>query len=186
MAKHGLEESKARDALAGVLVVEGVITALFGIAALFWPSLTAVVFIKLFGVFVLVWGLVSLVHSLLGIGRSGLWWVESIFSVAALGLGVFLLRNPDISAAVMILMVGFTLIGRGVVDVLTGLFVKDADVTQNRWFYIIMGVVGFAAGIAVLAHPVASGLVFIWALGFYMLMSGALNIGLAFRVRNSE
>lgn len=185
MAKHELE-NKARDTLAGVLVVEGVMAALFGIAALFWPGLTAAVFIKLFGVFVLVWGLVSLVHSFLGIGRSNLWWVESIFSLAALGLGIFLLRNPDVSAAVIILTVGFTLIARGVVDVLVGLFSGDADVKANRWFYLILGAFGVVAGVTVLAHPVASGLVFVWALGFYMLMSGALNIGLAFRVRSSE
>lgn len=185
MAKHELE-NKARDTLAGVLVVEGVMAALFGIAALFWPGLTAAVFIKLFGVFVLVWGLVSLVHSFLGIGRSNLWWVESIFSLAALGLGIFLLRNPDVSAAVIILTVGFTLVARGVVDFLVGLFATDSEVKVNRWFYILMGLVGVAAGIAVLAHPVASGLVFVWALGFYMLLSGALNIGLAFRVRSIE
>ena len=95
MAKHELE-NKARDTLAGVLVVEGVMAALFGIAALFWPGLTAAVFIKLFGVFVLVWGLVSLVHSFLGIGRSKKKKKEKKFSLAALGLGIFLLRNTDV------------------------------------------------------------------------------------------
>ena len=185
MAKSEVEKHGS-DILSGVLVVEGVVAVLFGIAALFWPGLTAAVFIKLFDVFVLIWGLVSLVHSFLGIGRSNLWWVESIFSLAALGLGIFLLRNPDVSAAVIILTVGFTLVARGVVDFLVGLFATDSEVKVNRWFYILMGLVGVAAGIAVLAHPVASGLVFVWALGFYMLLSGALNIGLAFRVRSIE
>ena len=95
-------------------------------------------------------------------------------------------RNPAVSAAVIILTVGFTLVARGVVDFLVGLFATDSEVRVNRWFYILMGLVGVAAGIAVLAHPVASGLVFVWALGFYMLLSGALNIGLAFRVRSIE
>lgn len=89
-----------------------------------------------------------------------MWWVESIFSLAALGLGIFLLRNPDVSAAVIILTVGFTLVARGIVDFLVGLFATDSEVRVNRWFYILMGLVGVAAGITVLAHPVASGLVF--------------------------
>lgn len=185
MAKSEVEKHGS-DILSGVLVVEGVVAVLFGIAALFWPGLTAAVFVKLFGVFVLVWGVISLVHSFLGVGRSGLWWIESIFSVIVLGLGIFLLRNPESSAAFIILFVGFTLIIRGFVDVLVGIFAKDPEVKENRWFYIVMGVIGFAAGITVINYPVATGLVFVWALGFYMLMSGALNIGLAFRVRSSE
>ena len=38
-------------------------------------------------------------------------------------------------------------------------------------------------GVVILAHPVATGLVFIWALGLYAVLYGALNIALAFRVR---
>ncbi len=182
MAKGELEV-KLRDRLAGALVAQGVLAVLFGIVVLVWPGLSASVFVSLFGVLVLVWGLVSLVRSLLGIGRSSLWWLESIFSLLAVGLGVYLLRNPDVTIAVIIMLVAFTLIVRGIVDFLVGLFSKDDDVVENRWFYIIAGVLGVALGAVVLAHPAASGLVFIWAFGLYLVLSGAANIGLAFRVR---
>jgi len=48
--------------------------------------------------------------------------------------------------------------------------------TSFLWFALILGVV-------VLVHPVATGLVFVWALGLYAVLYGALNIALAFRVR---
>jgi uncharacterized membrane protein HdeD (DUF308 family) len=38
----------------------------------------------------------------------------------------------------------------------------------------------------VLVHPVSTGLVFIWALGFYALLRGAIDLSLAFRLRAEE
>ena len=177
---------KLKDQLTGLLVAQGVVAILFGIAAMFWPGLTAALFISLFGVFVIVGGIISLVHSLLGVGRSSLWWLELIFSVLIIGLGVYLLRNLDITLAVVILLVGFTLIVRGIVDFVTGLFSKDEDIKESRWFYAIGGLLGLVAGVVVLAHPVATGLVFVWALGLYLLLRGSLDLGLAFRLRSED
>lgn len=182
MAKSNVGET-LRDQLTGLLVAQGVVTILFGIAALFWPGLTAALFISLFGIFVIVGGITSLVHSLLGVGRVSLWWLELVFSILIIGLGVYMLRNPAITASVVLLLVSFTLIARGVVDVVMGLFSKDKDVTDSRWFYVIGGVLGIVAGVIVLSHPVATGLAFVWALGLYALLRGAIDLGLAFRLR---
>ncbi len=182
MAKSELEVN-ARNSFAGLLVAQGVLTVLFGIAALFWPGLTAALFIGLFGVFALVWGLILVVSSFLGIGRKNLWWLETILAVLLVGLGVYLLRNPEVTGAVIILLVGFTLVAKGVTDIIMGLFSKDREVTDHRWIYVIGGVLGLVLGVVVLAHPVATGLVFIWALGLYAVLYGALNIALAFRIR---
>lgn len=182
MAKSELE-ANVRNSFAGLLVAQGVLAILFGIAALFWPGLTAVLFIGLFGIFTLIWGLILVISSFLGIGRKNLWWLETVLAVLLVGLGVYLLRNPEVTGAVIILLVGFTLIGKGVIDIITGLFSKDREVTDNRWLFVIGGVLGLVLGVVVLAHPVATGLVFIWALGLYAVLYGALNIALAFRVR---
>lgn len=179
-------EEKLRDQLTGLLVTQGVVTVLFGIAAMFWPGLTATLFVSLFGIFVIVGGLTGLVHSLLGVGRVSLWWLELVFSILIVGLGVFLLRNLEITMAVIILLVGFTLIARGIVDFVTGLFSRDAAVKESRWFYVIGGLLGVVAGVIVLVHPVSTGLVFIWALGFYALLRGAIDLSLAFRLRAEE
>ncbi|MFZ1360472.1 MAG: DUF308 domain-containing protein [Candidatus Saccharimonadales bacterium] len=183
MAKGELEVA-VRDRLAGTLVAQGVLAMLFGIVVLVWPGLSATLFVSMFGILVLLWGLVSLVRSFLGIGRISLWWLESLFSLLAIGLGVYLLRNPEVTGAVLIMLVAFTLIGRGVVDFVVGLFSKEQEVLDNRWFYIVIGVIGVVLGAVVLAHPVTTGLVFVWAFGLYLVLSGAVSVGLAFRVRS--
>ncbi len=181
---RGELETVVRDRLAGVLVAQGVLAVLFGIVILVWPGLSASLFVSLFGVLVLVWGIVSLVHSFLGVGRTSMWWLESVFSLLAVGLGIYLLRNPEVTVAVIIMLVAFTLIARGVVDFVVGMFSKDKEVVDNRWFHIVAGVLGVVLGAVVLAHPAASGLVFVWAFGLYLVLSGAANVGLAFRVRS--
>jgi uncharacterized membrane protein HdeD (DUF308 family) len=106
-----------------------------------------------------------------------------VFAVLLVGLGVYLLRNPEVTVAVIILLVGFTLIIKGLTDLLTGLFSKDTEVVENRWLVMVGGVLGLVLGVVVLAHPVATGLVFVWALGLYAVLYGALTVALAFRVR---
>jgi uncharacterized membrane protein HdeD (DUF308 family) len=183
MAKSELEVN-VRNSFAGLLVAQGVLAVLFGIAALFWPGLTAALFIGLFGLFALVWGLILVIGSFLGIGRKSLWWLETLLAVLLVGLGVYLLRNPEVTGAVIILLVGFTLVARGIADVITGLFSKEKEVIDNKGLVVIGGVLGLILGVVVLAHPVTTGLVFIWALGLYAVLYGALNIALAFRVRS--
>jgi uncharacterized membrane protein HdeD (DUF308 family) len=178
--------SKANDMIASMLVVQGVVVALFGGMALLWPGLTAKLFIALFGVFILVWGLIGLVHSFLGRGRSKSWWVELLFSIVALGIGAFLLGNPSATAAIVILIVALTLIVRGVMDIVTGIFTKDPAIRSNRLFYIVLGLLGVIVGCIVTSYPAASGITFVWIVGLYLLVYGVLSIALAFRIRGSK
>lgn len=165
--------------LVGLVVTQGVIAILFGIAALFWPQATVKIMAMLFGVFVLVWGITTLVQSLISIGKVSLWWLELIFGVLLLGLGVYLIRNPEVTLAWLILFVGFTFIIRGVIDLVQGFFSKEPQVLENKWLYVISAVISLIAGVLVLAHPVASGLAFVWVIGLYAIIQGIVAIVLA-------
>lgn len=165
--------------LVGMVVAQGVIAILFGLAALFWPEATTRIIAMLFGVFVLIWGITTLVQSLISIGKVSLWWLELVFGVLLLGLGVYLVRNPEVTLAWLILFVGFTFAIRGAFDLVQGFFSKDAQVVENKWLYIISAVISLLAGVIVLAHPVASGLAFVWVIGLYAIIQGIVSIVLA-------
>lgn len=168
-------------ALVGLIVTQGVIAVLFGFAALFWPDVTVRVFAVLFGAFVLVWGIALLIQSLFNVSRWHLWWLELLFGLLILGLGVFLVRNPGVTLAWLILMVGFTFIVRGIVDLVESFFSKNESVKSNRWLYIASALVSLVAGVVTLMHPVASGLAFIWIVGLYAIIEGVILIVLANR-----
>lgn len=168
----------------GLIVAQGVIAILAGIALLFWPGISAAFLALLFGLFVLIWGIVGLVRSLIGMGKINLWWLELLFSILLIGVGVFFLRNTALGVEIFIVLIGLTLIVRGLVDMVEGFFSKDAEVKEARPLYIILGVIGLIAGVATLAYPVAAGVAFIWVAGLYALLYGSILIAVSLRTRS--
>lgn len=174
------------EEVSGSLVLHGVLAVLFGIAAVFWPGLTLVTLVYLFSSFVLITGLVDLIFGLkrLGDSSASIWsrFGGVLLGVLQIGVGVYLLRHPHVGFATFILLIGFTLIVRGIVEVIMGLFEKG----NSALFKIVMvisGLLSLAVGVVVLLQPVASGVAFVWILGMYALITGPLFIALGSDVR---
>ena len=100
MAKHEL--SSTAKQLWGLGIGFGVVSILFGIVALFWPGLTVGLLVILFSVFILVWGVIGIIVSISSTSTDKFWWLELIFSILAIGLAVYLLRNPVVAAMIWI------------------------------------------------------------------------------------
>jgi uncharacterized membrane protein HdeD (DUF308 family) len=177
------EVNQLSTQLWGLAVTEGVLAILAGIALLFWPTATAVLLVVLFGLFVLIWGVVGSIRSLVNVGRTEGWWVHLIFSVLLVGLGVYLLRNVGISLALFILLIGFTFIVRGLFDVLTAVFSRQQAAVDNKALLVVLGLFGLVAGIVTLVQPVASGLAFIWVAGVYALIFGVFTLVFAIKAQ---
>lgn len=182
MAKK--EVSLLEKELIGLAIGQGVLAILFGIVALFWPGLTVALFIILFSVFVLVWGVVGVIVGLSTIGSNKFWWLELLFSILAIGLAVYMLRNPVATAGVFVVFIGLTFLVRGLVDLLEGLFDRDRA-NESRIFSVLVGVLGILAGIIAFTNPVSAGVAVVWVVGLYAVLYGALIIGFAFRAQNA-
>lgn len=166
----------------GLGIAQGVLAVLFGIVALFWPGLTVALLLLLFGVFVLIWGIVGLIVSLASIGANKLWWLELLFSVLAVGVAVYVLRNPEATATVFVFFIGLTFLLRGIIDLLVGLFDRDLA-SDDKTFRILAGIIGVLAGIIVLLNPVSAGVAVVWIIGLYAILYGSLAIAFAFRAQ---
>jgi uncharacterized membrane protein HdeD (DUF308 family) len=166
------------DTTRTVGILGGVTTILFGIAAVFWPQLTIVTLLYLFAAFVLVSGLFGLFDGITSIGTKGSSWVlKLLLGVLQIGVGIYLLRHPHVTFATFILLIGFTLIFRGVFDMVVA-FTEKMSAT-NRTLSLIGGAIALIVGIIVLFQPVTSGVAFVWLLGLYCLISGPIMIALA-------
>lgn len=164
----------------GSLAMRGVLATLFGVAAVFWPDITIVTVLYLFSAFILINGVVDLV---VGVGqlfsnsRALLSRVlVLLLGLVQIGVGVYLLRHPQVSFATLILLIGFTLIFRGIVEVMQGLF--EEGPSPNRILMVFIGLLTALAGIVMLFQPVASGVAFVWVLGLYALITGPLLIAI--------
>lgn len=179
MAKN---DNAVAKQLWGLAIAQGVLAILFGIVALFWPGLTVALLIVFFGVFLLVWSVVGLIVSLTSIGSNKFWWLELIFSVLALGLSVYVLRNLESAALVFVFFIGITFLVRGVIDLLEGIFGGN-ETGGDRAFHIIVGIIGVLAGIITLSNPVSAGVAVVWVVGLYAVLYGSVVIAFAFRAQ---
>lgn len=167
----------------GLGIALGVIAILFGAMALFWPGLTVALLVLYFGVFLLVWGVVGIITSLASMKTEKFWWLELIFSLLALGLAVYLLRNPAAAALLFVFYIGIAFVVRGVVDIVEGLF-DGSRSGGRRMGSIVLGIVGLLAGIVTLVHPVSAGVAVVWVIGLYGVLYGSLLISFAFMSQN--
>lgn len=164
-------------------VLGGILTMLFGIAALFWPGLTLVTFVYLFSAYMLVWGVVSVVKGLVDLTSGiSMWWLSLIFGFLGIGVGVYLVRHPLVTFGTLILLIGFTFILRGVVDILGGFTAGQTSTARALSF--IAGALGVLAGVFMLTQPAEAGVAFVWVLGLYSLLAGPLLIALAVDAHN--
>lgn len=164
--------------LRGVGLVEGIATLLFGIAAVFWPGLTAATLLYIFAVFVVVSGISNVIGAIMAIGDKGAsWLLRLIMGILELGVGVYLFRHPKITFATLILLIGFTFIIRGIIEIVIA-FERGLMATE-RTLLIIAGALGLIVGIFVLAQPVTGGIAFVWILGLYALIAGPVMIATA-------
>ncbi len=178
------DESPLVKRLLGLAIAQGVLAILFGVLALFLPGLTVALLLLFFGIFVLVWGIVSLIMSLSRINSHGFWWLELVFSLLAIGLAVYVLRNPVDTAAFFVVVIGLTFLVRGLIDLIQGLFNKETE-GDDRTFRIIVGALGLVAGIIALLHPVSAGVAIVWIVGLYAVLYGSLIIAFTFKAQES-
>lgn len=163
----------------GILL--GIVSMLFGFAALFWPGLTLVTFVWLASAYILIAGMIAIIRGFADIGKGRMWFLQVLVGLFELAVGVYLLRHQGVAVVTFVVLLGLVFIANGIAE-LIGAF--DPANAKNKWLYIIMGVVAILAGIAVLVYPAASTLAFVWVVGLFALIEGPIWIVLAFRLKD--
>jgi len=166
-----------------VLTLRGVLAILFGIACVFWPGLSLITFVYLFGVYILISGLVMLYQGIIAISRHKAWVLTLILGVLQIAVGVYLLRHPNVSFTALILLVAFSFIFIGVLEIVAVLS-DDRATAITKTLLIISGALAIVAGIFMLYQPAAGGVAFVWIIGLYALLSGPLWIALSVDIKN--
>ncbi len=162
------------------LVLQGLVAIMFGILAVFWPGLTTLALVYLFAAFLLVDGMIVLVWGLSKIRYFGVSMLVTLFGVIELGIGLYLLRRPEVALETLIWALGLVLIFRGLFSFfhLVHTFIGKRS-TAVKSMHALLSLLGVAVGVFILFQPVASGLAFVWAIGLYSLVAGAVMIALS-------
>jgi uncharacterized membrane protein HdeD (DUF308 family) len=165
-------------------LVAGLLTIVLGAIVLAWPGPTILVASTLFGVYLLVSGLVELFMAFT-LPRSAATRVMLFISGAlSLVLAILSFRHFGDGYAVLLLSlwIGIGFIFQGVTAVAVG--IGESDLPSRGW-YVVAGIISVIAGLVVLEWPFDSIAVLTLAAGIWLVIIGITQVIQAFQTRKA-
>jgi len=176
-ATSGLAPLRAKS---GWIVALGVVYVLAGLIALGSVVFATVVTVFVVGVMMLISGVAEVINAfqIKSWGKFLLWLLLGVLYIVA---GFITFENPLFAAAVLTLMLGFTLVASGVMRIILGFNMQGG----TPWVWVVMsGLITLLLGGVILAHWPVSGLYILGLfLGIDLIFAGVSWIGIGFGLR---
>jgi uncharacterized membrane protein HdeD (DUF308 family) len=163
------------------LMIRGVLAVIFGMLALFAPAKTLDFLIVLFGIFVLVVGLVATLGAIMHRKESENWWLILIPGVAGIVIGIISMAMPAFTQTVIIYLIAIWALVSGIGQLYSAMKLRR-DV-EGEWMPILIGVISIVLAVLLFARPLDAAATVMWLVGLFVLVIGILWILMGFRVR---
>jgi uncharacterized membrane protein HdeD (DUF308 family) len=170
----------ARDAWQAVLLI-GISAVLLGAIALGWPGKTLVVLGVLFGIYLLISGILQIAAAFGTHAEASLRVLAFISGALSIVLGVFCFRSAFESILLLAVWIGVAWLFRGIAQ--TAAAASD-DAMPARGWQLFAGLLGTLAGLVVIAAPFSSiGVLTVFA-GVWLIVTGFAEINSSLRIRS--
>jgi uncharacterized membrane protein HdeD (DUF308 family) len=167
------------------MILFGLTTVILGVVILVWPGKSILVAAVLFGVYLVLSGVVLVLLAFNEpFAGGGIRFLNFISGVASVILGVLAFRHFDEGYWAILLLaiwIGIGFIFRGVAA--TGVAISDKQFPGRGWT-IFFGVISMIAGIVVLAYPFDSIATLALVVGIWLIILGVMEIISGFGMRN--
>ena len=164
----------------GLVLVEGILVALFGLLLLVAPGASLFFMVQLLGLYLFIAGIFRIISIFID---STSWGLKLIAGVLCLIAGLAVLRHPlwsTISApAGLVIIVGFLSMLQGA----AGLVVAFQG---GGWGMGVLSVLGILFGLILVINPLIGVAALPFILGIFMLIGGVGAVVQAFRMRREE
>jgi uncharacterized membrane protein HdeD (DUF308 family) len=163
------------------IALRGFLALIFGILVLAWPGVALAILAIIFGAYVFVDGIFTLVAAVnykAGAGRRTWLFIRGI---AGIVVGLITFFWPAITALALVIIIAAWALVTGVMELIFA-FKANQD-SAIRWMFAISGILSLILGALMLAQPIIGALVIVWVIGAYAVLAGILLIILGFRLR---
>jgi uncharacterized membrane protein HdeD (DUF308 family) len=181
--REAMSASLARNWWA--VLLRGIVTFLFGLAAILLPGVTIFSLILVFAVYMLADGVLDIIAAVRAAQRHERWGLLVLEGVVDLIAGAIALFLPHAALFAFVVLAAFWAVVSGVL-MLASAFRLHRE--HGRIWLIVGGVASIVWGVLLGLFPVAALVVMTWWLGAYALVFGASLVALAvtLRVRRRE
>jgi len=161
-------------------LIRGLLALAFGIMALIWPGITLMALVMLFGIYVIVEGVFSLVAAFSNRG-AGAWWVLLLEGIVSIAIGCIAFIWPGITAVGLMIFIALWAIFTGLLEI--GAAVQLRREMQGEWILALIGFLSILIGIILIINPAAGVLAVVWLIGIYAIVFGGLLVFLGMKFR---
>lgn len=164
------------------LAVRGGIAILFGLAALLRPGIALEALILLFGAYVLVDGVFSVVGVFGGARGDMPRWLQLLEGVVGILVGLITFVFPVITAFLLYFLIIIWAIVTGLAEIATAIRLRQ-EIT-GEWALILSGAISILFAIVLLFSGAIGVFTLVWVIGIYAIIFGVLLLITAFQVRS--
>ena len=164
-----------------IVAARGIVAVAFGVATFFAPEWALMMLVSLFGVFALADGFFTI-----GAGLSLNWLSLFLQGVVGGGVGLLTLFYRPAAEMWFVYFIMAWAFSTGGLELLGALRLRrmiNGDMVKGEWLLGASGVLSLLFGGLVAVQSDASGAAFVWAIGGYAIVSGALLLALALNIR---
>jgi uncharacterized membrane protein HdeD (DUF308 family) len=161
--------------------VRGVLAIVFGILALIWPESTKTALVLLFGAFALVDGIVTVATGIESRRYFKQWWALLLEGLTGIVIATLTFVWPDVTALVLLYLIAAWAILTGIFEIMAAIELRNVIVGES--VMILSGLLSIVLGVLLFAFPEAGAVSLVWAIGFYAIVAGIMEIVVAFRLR---
>jgi uncharacterized membrane protein HdeD (DUF308 family) len=165
-----------------LVLLRGILMAIFGIIALVSPGIALLTLIWVFGFYALLDGITAIIMGIRTRGEPHWVWtiVQGVVSVLA---GIVALVWPGVTAFALLFVVAFWAIMLGISEII-GAFTSRRQGSSAWGWTLAAGVLNVLFGIVLLIWPASGILTLVWLVGIFALLGGVTLVVLAFQVRS--
>ncbi len=109
------------------------------------------------------------------------WWAVVLRGAAAILFSIVVFTQPAISLAALVIAFGAYALADGILSLISAFRRHGRD--EARWYLVLEGVIGIAAGVLTFFWPAISLMAFIYVIAARALITGVLEIIAAVRLR---
>lgn len=164
------------------ILLRGLASLVFGVFAFFYPNITIAVVVMLFGIYVLVDGLLGMWGAFRGKG-DGRSVPGLLTALAGIAIGIFCLALPESAAAYVVLLIGLWNVAAGLLQLIGALALRNE--IANAGPMALAGMVGAGLGVLIMFYPADAAVGIVWLIAATAVLVGLVLILFGWRLRGA-
>ena len=165
------------------LVIRGLAAILLGLATVLWPAISLAALVQIFFTYTLFDGLIGIAGAVRGAEAQERWWRALLIEgLAGVATAIITMAWTAITALTLVYVIATWAFVTGIFEIAAAFQLRQY--IAGEWLLILSGVASFILGMLMIALPLAGPPPIAAWIGVYGFLSGALLIGLGFRLRS--